>query len=343
MIEVNEEMGRPREGPTGPAWYRDLTSAWSRSLSRRGRGARTQRTYWWLLRDFGRWLEHCRIVAPEHLVIEVLYSWQDDLIERKVSASTLALAATILRGLMRWAARERYGVPPDMWERIDPVERAETRPRPLEPEVRDLILAHYARRGRGLEQLRDRALFLFLLTTGSRITAALSLDRLQFAAGAGPLIVRQKGGGEHVLLPSTQARAWTLEYLRSRGVDDQPALWIRIGPRGRHRLTMDTANRIWAELCAELRIPLFTSHVLKHTAVTELSELTESDTAISEHVGWKGTAMMRRYRQLRDDRRQQLVDRLDGLVPAVPDEPPPPARRRPRVQVMKGKPPRRRP
>lgn len=100
-------------------------------------------------------------------------------------------------------------------------------------------------------------------------------------------------------------------------------------------LNLTEVNTIWAEVCAELRVPRFTSHVLKHTAVTELSELTDSDTAIADHVGWKGTAMMRGYRKLRDQRRQALVDQLDALVPAVPAEPPP--RRRPSVRVIKGK------
>src|SRR5215471_13260644 len=281
MIEV-ERMGRPRAAPAGPQWYRDLTAAWSRSLSRRGRARGTQRTYWWLVRDFGRWLEHCRILAPDHLVVEVLYSWQDDLVERGVSASTLSLASVVLRGLLRWGARERFGLETGLWERVETVDRQPTQPRPLEPDQLARILAHFARRGRGLEQLRDRALFLFLLTTGSRITAALSLDRDQVG---GPLIVRQKGGAEHTLLPSARAMAWLHEYLGARGRDDQPALWVRVGARGRHRLTLTEVNVIWAELRAQ--------------------------------------------------RRQTLVDQLDGLVPAVPDEPPP--RRRPRVRVIKGR------
>src|SRR5256885_16193048 len=110
MIEVGE-MGRPRAAPIGPAWYRDLSEAWMRSLARRGRARGTERTYRWLLRDFGTWLDHCRAEGPEQLVLEVIYSWQDSLIEREFSPSARSLASTVLRGLLRWGARDGFGIP----------------------------------------------------------------------------------------------------------------------------------------------------------------------------------------------------------------------------------------
>lgn len=329
---MGEEVGRPATAPPGPLWYGDLLKSWARSLRRRGRSPGTQRTYRWALHDFGRWLSHCHVERAEDLVAEVIYSWQDTLLDRDLGPSSRMVAATALRTLLRWAASEQLGVPAGLWERVDAVRVPDRDPRPLEPEHLQAILADFARRRRGLEQLRDRALFLFLLTTGSRIRAALSLNRDQLA---GPLVVRQKGGGEHRLLPSAQARVWIDEYLRARGRDDEPALWIRVGARGRHRLDPQRTNELWAQLADRLRIPRFTSHTLKHTAVTELGELTESDQEIAEHVGWKGTQMIRRYRKLRDARRQQLVDRLDDLVPdpPAPDQP----RRRPRVDVLRGR------
>lgn len=332
-------MGRRRAAPTGPPWYQDLCDGWRRHLARRGRGAATWRTYSWLLRDFGNWLEHCRVGHAEDLVAEVLYSWQDDLIEREQGPHTRAIAATVLRGVLRWGAREDLGVPLGLWERVDAVAVPDGLPRPLEPEDRDRLLAYLARRDRGVEQLRDRALFLFLLTTGSRIAAALRLD-VDDLRGGGAIVV-QKGGGEHRLVPSPMARAWLEAYLRVRGRDDQAALWIRIGARGRHRLTANGANAIWTELARRARVPRFTNHVLKHTTVTELGALTESDQEVADHVGWRDTAMVKRYRKVRDPRRQALVAQLDQLVPAVPDEQPPvPRRRRPRVDGLRGKTPR---
>ena len=327
-------MGAYKATPTGPPWYQDLCDGWRRSLARRGRASDTQQSYGWLLRDFGRWLDHCRVEQPGDLVPEVLYSWQDTL--ERLGPSSRSLAATALRGVLRWGAREGLGVPQGLWERIESVTVPQGQPRPLEPEDRDRLLAYFAKHDRGLEQLRDRALFMFLLSTGSRIAPVLALNRDEIR-GAGAVIVRQKGGDEHRLLPSAIARAWLEQYLRARGRDDEPALWIRVGRRGRHRLLKPAANEIWRKAAQRAGIPPFTSHVIKHTAVTELGELTESDQEIADHVGWKGTQMMRRYRQIRSERRQRLVDQLDDLVPAVADEPPAPRRRRPSMRVIKGK------
>lgn len=329
-------MGRRSSAPAGPTWYRELCDGWSRHLARRGRSRATLRIYASVLRDFGRHLEHCRVEQPGDLIPAVWYAWQDTLVDR-VGPSMQATAAAALRGLLRWAAREGLGIREGLWERVDPVDVPEGEPRPLEPEHRDRLLAYLSRRDRGVEQLRDRALFLFLLTTGSRITAVLRLDVADVRGGSGGIIVRQKGGDEHRLLPSPLAWQWLEAYLRARGRDGEPALWIRIGQRGHHRMTIAGANDLWRDIARRAGVPPFTSHVLKHTAVTELGELTESDQAVAEHVGWRSTQMMRRYRQIRSRRRQELVAQLDGLVPAVPDEPAPARRRRPRVQVLRGK------
>lgn len=284
-------------------------------------------TYTWLLRELGTWLDDHQVERAEDLVADVVHRWLDSQLEAGWSTSARRLGSIVARGVLRWGAREGYGVPPTLWERIEPVERPESAPRALEPEDLQRILAHYTR-ARGLEQLRDRALFLFLLTTGSRITAALSLERDQIGRS---LVVVLKGGAEHTLLPSAAAMAWVHDYLRARGRDQQPALWIRVGKTGRHRLDMTSANRIWARLAAKLRIPVFTCHALRHTAVSELQDRGVSDTDITLHLGWRSNAMMTRYRRLRDERRQELVDQLDDLIPKLPSPPAPAPRRRPRV------------
>lgn len=313
-------MSKPLANPTGPTWYQELTAAWLRSLTRRGHSSRSLDTYRWLLRSFGTHIEHCRVLEPAHLVALVLYSWQDTLADQ--SASTRRLAATVLRGLLRWAAREETGVPPNLWLHVDPVERPAKLPRPLAPEHLAQLLEHYTNRARGLEQLRDRALFLFLLTTGSRITAALSVDLARYRTG--DLVVRLKGGREHTLVPSATSAQWTEQYLAARGRDDVAALWIRIpGPHGRRRarLTAYEVNRMWERIAGRLRIPVFTSHQLRHTAATELGERDVSDTELAQHMGWRSNAMAMQYRDVRANRRRQMVDQLDSLIPPTAERP----------------------
>lgn len=318
----------------GPAWYVEMTAGWLRSLVRRGRTPKTQRTYAYVARDFGRWLDGARIAAPGDLVIAQLQAWQDDLVARPLAQHTQAVHTNAIRGLLRWAAREGLGITPGLWEHVDVVRIPKSQPRALEPEDLALILARYAPPGGPLRRLRDRALFWFLCTTGSRIAAALSLQRDQVR---GPLTIRQKGGSQHTLVPSATARGWLQQYLDARGRDEQPALWIWEGRRGRRPLTAELANEIWRGLSAELRIPHFTNHCLRHTSATELGELGLSDTEVANQLGWASNAMAMRYREVRQGRRVQLVNRLDDLIPSLPPDPPakPGPRRRRRYRVIR--------
>src|SRR5256885_3789670 len=129
IIDLDEEVGRRLQAAVGPGWYQDLTGAWFRSLRRRGRAPGTGRTYRWMVRDFGRWLEHCRVEQPQDLIVEVVYSWQDTLVDRQLSPSSRSVGAAAIRGLLRWGSREKQGIPAGLWEHVDPVAVPEVDPR----------------------------------------------------------------------------------------------------------------------------------------------------------------------------------------------------------------------
>jgi integrase/recombinase XerD len=204
-----------------------------------------------------------------------------------------------------------------MW--LDTPAIPETLPRALEPHELAAILAYYTAAPRDVVHLRDRALFWFMLTTGARISEVLQVDVAQVE---GAMIVVQKGRREHRLVMSERARGWVLEYLKARGRDPEAALWVHLGPRGRHRLRSDQVNEIWARLARKLRIRHFSSHALRHSGATELHEHEVGDDDVRVHLGWRSSAMMARYLKVRDRRRQELVDRLDDLIPEMPPEPP---------------------
>lgn len=316
-------------GDCGPEWYREWVAGWRRAQQRRGRAPGSLRVWGVYLRDFGAMLEDEAVTGPELLTREIVQRWQDQLRPR-MKPATQRVAVTAVRGLLKWADREEVSARSGLWSWLDTPHVPQGLPRALEPSALDAVMRAYASPRRDLVHMRDRALFWFLVTTGSRITAALRVDRDQAQSS---IIVRQKGGDEHRLVMSDRARQWVLEYLRLRGDDKEPALWIHVGPRSRRRLRADQANEIWSALAAKLGIPVFTSHQLKHTGVTELGERESSDDLVAKHIGWKSSAMMSRYRKLRDARRQELVDRLDDLVP----EPaaPPPSRRRRRYRIVR--------
>jgi integrase/recombinase XerD len=319
----------------GPTWFVALGRDWFRSLSRKRRAPATIASYTTSLRNLGRWLEHEGVAAPNALSREHLQSWQDSLISR-VGPKSQAVFAAAVRGLLRWAAREGR-VPPGLADWVEVVEVPDREPLVLEPEQLQAIVTWYQRpRPRGdLEWYRDRALFWFLLTSSARISEVLRLDLADVDRTR--WVVVQKGGGQKTLVISALARQWLQQYIVARGRDQEPALWIYVGPvTGRRRLRGTDVNAIWRRLSHQVGIPTFTSRYLRGTGATELNELDATAVDVAHHLGHHGIATVLRYAKLRDRRRQALIDRLDALVPEAPAVPPPTPRRRARKARSKG-------
>jgi site-specific recombinase XerD len=273
------------------------------------------RTYTTPLRHLGRWLERENITRPTLLDRQVLHRWQDELAQ-EVGPKSQAVYAGAVRGLLRWAAREDR-LQPGLADFVEAPEVPDHEPLVLEPEQLQAAVGWYQAPDGDLEYLRDRALFWFLVTSSARISEALRLnladvDRHRW-------IVIQKGGGQKALIISAVARQWLERYLRARGKDGEPALWIYLGPIvGRRRLTRADTNRIWKRLCAELGIPRFTSRWLRGTSATELNELDATPIDIAHHLGHRNLATVMKYAKLRDRRRRAMVDQLDQLIPPTP-------------------------
>lgn len=321
---LEEEEGRtPAEVP---GWYSEWIAAWLQHQRRRGRANASLQTWSWALRDFGGELAAHGVQSPGDLTRQHLQSWQDRLSVR-LSPGSQHVAVSALRGLLKWADREELTPRSGLGLWLDSPRVPDSLPRDLAPSDLRAILAFYAPPPRTLERARDRALFLFLVTTGARITEALRVDVEPFRRG--PIRVRQKGGGEQLLVPSARARDWTLEYLRRRGRDDDPALWVRLGAgrRSPRRMQFEDANKIWHALAARLDVPDFTSHALRHTLAMELLSRGANELELQAQLGHASLATIHRYVRVRAPRRQQLVDQLDDLVP---EQPRPPDGRRPR-------------
>lgn len=322
----------PGDAVLGPDWFRALAADWFRALARKRRAPATIGTYTTPLRHLGRWLEDEGIDGPHLLDRQVLDRWQDLLLQQ-VSPKTHSVYACAVRGLLRWGGREgRLG--PGLADFVESPEVPAREPLVLEREQLDAVAARYRDPRGTLEYLRDRALFWFLLTSSARISEALQLDLAQLDRRR--WVVVQKGGGEKTLVISTVARAWLEQYLRARGKDSEPSLWIYAGPIiGRRRLTRADANAIWRRLCRELGIPAFTSRWLRGTSATELNELHNTPIDVAHHLGHRNLATVMKYAKLRERRRQAMVDGLDELLPPAPASTP--ARRgRPRPRRSSG-------
>lgn len=305
----------PEAALLGPEWFRALAADWLKALARKRRAPATRSTYVTPLRHLGRWLEDEGVDDPNSLDRQALDRWQDLLIQQ-IRPKTQSVYAGAIRGLLRWAGREGR-VQPGLADWIESPEVPQTEPLVLEREQLDAVAERYRNPRGDVRYLRDRALFWFLLTSSARISEALQLDLAQLDRRR--WVVVQKGGGEKVLVISTVARAWLEQYLRARGKDAEPALWIYEGPlTGRRRLTRTDANAIWRGLCRELGIPAFTSRWLRGTAATELNENGNTPIDVAHHLGHRNLATIMKYAKLRERRRQAMVDGLDALLPPAP-------------------------
>jgi integrase/recombinase XerD len=183
-----------------------------------------------------------------------------------------------------------------------------------------------------LRELRDRGLVFFLFSTGCRIAEALSLDRADIRREG--FRVLGKGGKHRTVYLTDAAYAAVQDYLRVRGPDPAPALWISVAykdmpggvPLLHNRLTSDgsrrainmlrerMANRKLVELFSRLRSP----HVARHTAATTLLEATDGDVRLVQEVlGHATLETLKVYTEITDRRKRAAYKRLAAYLNGV--------------------------
>jgi len=122
-----------------------------------------------------------------------------------------------------------------------------------------------------LEELRDRALILFLLSTDCRISEALRLDVEDW--NPRHMRVIGKGDRERTVTVTDRARQAVEEYLAARD-DPSPRPLHQLHPKDRgkreNRLTADGPATCAVSSPAGWGIPAFRPHQLRHTLGTLL-------------------------------------------------------------------------
>lgn len=137
-----------------------------------------------------------------------------------------------------------------------------------------------------------------------------------------------KGGKYRTVYCTDEAYNAVDDYLRERGPDDSPALFISVAradlPKGRarpgNRLTTDGARHALMalrrrmsgsgalfSLVADLRSP----HAARHTAATTLLEATDGDVRLVQEVlGHATLETLKVYTEITDKRKRAAYDRL---------------------------------
>jgi hypothetical protein len=155
-----------------------------------------------------------------------------------------------------------------------------------------------ALRSSSLEEKRDTAHILFLLSTGVRIAEALRLDRRDWRPDR--MTVVGKGDRERPVVITARCREATENYLAGRS-DPSPALFIGFHrlTQARHprdnRLTADGARYICRQLAHQLGLERFSPHVLRHTLGTLLQEEMGDARLTAEVLGHSGLGSVAGY------------------------------------------------
>jgi site-specific recombinase XerD len=188
-----------------------------------------------------------------------------------------------------------------------------------------------------LRDLRDRALIHLLVSTGCRIAEACGLDRGEVRAEG--FRVLGKGGKHRTVYLTADAYSAVQDYLRLRGPDPAPALFISVAradmPKGRalphNRLTTDGARHALRALRQRfsgdptlfaLIEDLRTPHAARHTAATTLLEATDGDVRLVQEVlGHATLETLRVYTEITDRRKRAAYQRLGDYLREVDTAP----------------------
>jgi site-specific recombinase XerD len=300
------------------SWLDRVADSFERDLMRRDLSPATARTYGNGIKSLFTFLRDQGVDDLHYLNRDLLERWQDYLRERVpvLKSSTRGLYATATRQLIGWAADhdivdlklQRALVGVRTRKRDDEHSR-----QPIPDEDLERIMAFLGpRRARmTLVDLRDRAMFFYLLTTGARVSEALQVLRTNFLKAR----VRQKGGTHIDLEATVTVAAYIDDYLRAR-TDDLPWLWIAHGNNTNavKKLADSGVREAWRRLCRRLSIDRFTTHQLRHTCATRIYEDGGDEIAIMTHLHHADTRTAHRYTKVSDRKRQQTLDALDRFV-----------------------------
>ncbi len=287
------------------------------------RSPNTVRAYRGELNRFREFLSERRhSLQMDELTYEDLRAYQRHLAASVPRPASRARSLVAIRSWLRWLARENL-IQIDLSNRITLPKLEQRLPKPLPPDELSHLLAALPR-VTPLEK-RDRALVHFLISTGCRISEALSLDRTDVPKQGHRLIVTGKGNKQRAVYLTEQAKVALADYLDARE-DASLALFVNFdrarAARGERRLTADGARHIVNRVRRSVGAWAFKSpHVARHTAATSLLEVTGGDVRLVQEVlGHANLNTLQGYTKIVDARKQDAYQRYERYLEELPHE-----------------------
>jgi len=243
---------------------------------------------------------------------ELLRAFQSDLARGPgravpLSAPTRHRRLVALRSFLKFCAREEWS-PGDLGVTIDLPKLPRRLPKPLADDELARMTA-----GTGDVELdevgrRDRALVAFLISTGTRISEALGLDRADWNRSR--VIVRGKGDVERTVVITDRARTEVDTYLGAR-TDPGVALFVSYSPgRAGRRLSVRGAEAICERLGATNQITKLHPHRFRHTAGTIVQDELGDPLVTADYLGHHGLGSVAGYAEVSSRRREEASDAL---------------------------------
>ncbi len=344
--DADNPRAASRSRPSPRAVDLDVTAAAEEYLGwlqvEANRSPNTVRAYRGELRRFAGFLAaRGHSLRMNELDREDLRAYQRHLAEHLPSPASRARALVAIRSWLRWLAHEEL-VEVDLSNAVTLPRLEQRLPRPLPPEELARLLRSLPSET-PLEK-RDRALVLFLISTGCRISEALRLNRTDIPREGNRLVVTGKGAKQRTVYLTADARSALDDYLQSRE-DPSLALFINYDrsrrPGEDRRLTGAGARHIVRRLRRQLGTWSFRSpHVARHTAATTLLEVTGGDVRlVQEILGHANLNTLQAYTKVVDARKVEAYRRyqeyLTRGLETPPDAPLQEARGQPRGRLRR--------
>ena len=281
------------------------------------RSRNTVRAYQGELRKLSCFLAgHGHSLEMADLRHEDLRAYQRHLALTLKSPASRARALVAVRSWLRWLAREKL-VATDLSNAVTLPKLEQRLPKPMP--VDELARLLVSMPADTLIAKRDRALVHFLISTGCRISEALQLDRTDVPRQGNRLIVTGKGSKQRAVYLTGDAKDAIDGYLQSRE-DSSGALFVNYDrsrrPGDDRRLTAAGARHIVGRLRRELGAWSFKSpHVARHTAATNLLEVTGGDVRLVQEVlGHANLNTLQGYTKIVDARKQEAYRRYQDYL-----------------------------
>ena len=278
----------------------EAITQFGRYLHMRGRSVGTQRSYGYLLEQYGRWL------ASHQLAWHAATSDQIEsfLEEYRVthSRTSTALFATCLRSFYRWARRKRL-VAANPTDELEDIARDRPAPRAIDDgSIRALLAALDTLTG--TEGRRNRMIVRMFLFTGLRLSELAGLDRRDLDMDAKTIIVRKAKGGRQRIIAMPDVLH---QDLVAWGLPESGPLWRC----SRGRLSAAAISEMFRRVVRdELGMRGITAHVLRHTHATKLRRAGADLRGIQTQLGHSKPETTAVYTAVYDEELHEAVNRL---------------------------------